>query len=90
MNRRCLEHDQPDTAPRPRLVVGDELVGWLVVVDERRLVCGRDDPVPELHGPERKRTEEPVRHYSASSSAVRSASDNGRDRPSLPRAAFSP
>ncbi len=58
-----LEHDQPDTATRPRLVVCDEVVGRPMVVDEGRLMRGRDDPVGELHRPELERTEEPFRRH---------------------------
>jgi hypothetical protein len=51
---RCrFEHDEADAAASPRLVVGDELVSRHVVVDERRLVRGRDDPVPQLDWAER-------------------------------------
>jgi hypothetical protein len=45
---RRLEHDQPRAAERPRLVVGDEVVRGQVVVDKRRLVRRRDDPVLKL------------------------------------------
>ena len=58
MHGRRLEHDQPDAAARPRLVVGDEVVRRQVLVDEGRLVRGRDDPVLELDRPERERAEE--------------------------------
>jgi hypothetical protein len=51
---RCrFEHDKADAAASPRLVVGDELISRHVVVDERRLVRGRDDPVPQLDWAER-------------------------------------
>ena len=56
--RRRLQHDQSGAAPRPRLVVGDEVVGRQVVVDERRLVRGRDDPVLQLDRAERERAEQ--------------------------------
>ena len=62
---RRLEDDQPDAAPSPRLVVGDEVVGRKVVVDERRLVGGRDDPVPQPDRPDQERAEELVKHARA-------------------------
>ena len=58
MNRRRLEHDQADPPARPRLVVGDEVIRRPVVVDERRLVGGRDDPVWQLDRPELERRED--------------------------------
>ena len=58
VHRRRLEHDQPDAAPRPRLVVGDEVVRRQVLVDERGLVRGRDDAVLELDRTERERAEQ--------------------------------
>jgi hypothetical protein len=54
----CLHHDQAGTAARAGLVVGDEVVGGEVVVDERRLVPGRHDPVRQFDGSERERAEE--------------------------------
>ena len=62
---RRLEDDQPDAAPSPRLVVGDEVVGRKVVVNERRLVGGRDDPVPQPDRPDQERAEERVKHARA-------------------------
>ena len=47
-----LEDDHPRPACRARLVVGDELVRRQVIVDERGLVRGRDDPVRQLDGTE--------------------------------------
>ena len=56
---RCrLEHDQAGAAARAGLVVGDEVVGRQVVVDERRLVRRRDDPVLQLDRAERERAEQ--------------------------------
>ena len=53
-----LEDDHSGAARRARLVVGDELVGGQVVVDESGLVRSRDDPVAQLDGAERKRAQE--------------------------------
>ena len=62
VNRSRLEHDQARPTPRPRLVVGDEVVGRQVVVDERRLVRRRDDPVLDLDRPQRERAEQVLEH----------------------------
>ena len=43
-----LEDDQPRAAASASLVVGDEVLGRKVLVDERRLVGRRDDPVLKL------------------------------------------
>ena len=53
-----LEDDQPGASARPGLVVGDEVVGGQVVVDERGLVRGRHDPVLQLDRPEPQRAEQ--------------------------------
>jgi hypothetical protein len=52
VDRRRLEHDQADAAAGTRLVVGDEVVVRQVVVDERRLMRRRDDPVRKLDRPD--------------------------------------
>ena len=48
MHGRGLEDDQPRAAASASLVVGDEVLGRKVLVDERRLVGRRDDPVLKL------------------------------------------
>jgi hypothetical protein len=58
MHRGPLQHDQADAAARPRLVVGDEVVGRQMIVNERRLVRRRDDPVRQLDGADSQRVEE--------------------------------
>ena len=84
VHRRRLEHDQAGAAARAGLVVGDEVVGRQVVVDERRLVRGRDDPVLQLDRAERERAEQMLesRHRTPLES-LRSASGSGRERPRL-------
>jgi len=79
---RGLEDDQADAAPRPRLVVGEEVVGRQVIVDECGLVGGRDDPVPELDGPQEQRAEERVKHVRARSARrlLGAAGDGARRR----------
>ena len=80
-DRRRLEHDQSGAAARARLVVGDEVVGRQVVVDERRLVRGRDDPVLELDRAERKRAEQVLEEGASERLERRVGLDSGRDRP---------
>ena len=46
-----LEEDRADAAAGPRLVVGEQVVGGQVVVDQAGLVRGRDDAVAQLTGP---------------------------------------
>jgi hypothetical protein len=60
-----LEDYQPGPAGCARLVVGDEVVRRHVVVDERRLVRGRDDPVAQLDRTEPKGTQEVIKHRRA-------------------------
>ena len=60
-----LEDDHPRPARRARLVVGDELVRGQVVVDERGLVRGRDDPVRQLDGTEPHRAQQMLKHRRA-------------------------
>jgi hypothetical protein len=55
---RRFEDDHPGAARGSRLVVGDELLCRQVVVDERRLMRSRDDPVRQLDGPERERAQQ--------------------------------
>jgi hypothetical protein len=57
-----LEDDQPGSAAGARLVVGDEVVGGEMIVDERRLVRGRDDAVGELDRPDAERAEEAAKN----------------------------
>ena len=59
---RCLEDDQPGASARAGLVVGDEVHGRQVLVDEGRLVGRRDDPIRELDRPDAKRAEERFEH----------------------------
>ena len=60
-----LEDDHSRPARRARLVVGDELVRGQVVVDERGLVRGGDDPVRQLDGAEPQRAQEMLKHRRA-------------------------
>ena len=48
MHGRGLEDDEPYPALRAGLVVGGEVLGREAVVDKRRLVGRRDDPVRKL------------------------------------------
>jgi hypothetical protein len=74
MNRRRLEHDQADPPARPSLVVSDEVFCRPVVVDERRLVGGRDDPVRQLDRPELERREDVFHAMSIRSRCVEATS----------------
>jgi hypothetical protein len=62
VDRGCLDDDQPGAAAGACLVVGDQVVGRKVVVDQARLVRRRDDPVRELHRADVQRREERVQH----------------------------
>jgi spermidine/putrescine transport system ATP-binding protein len=55
---RGLEDDEPHAASRAGLVVGEEVVRRQALVDERRLMGGRDDPVRELDWSYAQRAEE--------------------------------
>jgi hypothetical protein len=57
-----LDDDQPGSAGRPCLVVGDQVVGRQVVVHQARLVRRRDDPVGNRDRPQRERREEGLEH----------------------------
>ena len=62
IDRRGLEDDQARPAPRPGLVIGDEIVRREVVPDEGRLVGGRDDPVLKVDTPEPQWAEQMLEH----------------------------
>ena len=73
-------------AAGPGLVVGDEVVGREVVVDERRLVRRRDDPVRSSTGPSRSGLRRFAR-VDIGLERLPLGGDSGRDRPvSLSRA----
>src|SRR5207245_208691 len=48
VDRGRLQEDCAGSPAGPRLVVGNEVIGWEVVVNETGLVRGRDDPIAHL------------------------------------------
>ena len=62
VDRGGLDDDQPGAAAGARPVVGDQLVGGQVVVDEAGLVRGRDDPVWDRDAADCQRREQAVEH----------------------------
>ena len=89
VDRRRLEDDQPDTASRAGLVIGDEVVRRQVLVDESRLMRSRDDPVRDLDRPESKRAKKAREHArrppAPPPSSDGSARPRGRARRERPR-----
>jgi hypothetical protein len=62
MNRRGLDDDQPCAAGGAGAVIGHQVVGRQVVVDERGLVRRRDDAVLDHDRAECERREEVLEH----------------------------
>ena len=77
VDRGSLDDDQPGAAAGACLVVGDQLVGGQVVVDEAGLVRGRDDPVGDRDAADCQRREQAVEHAATVAAVIRTVTKPG-------------